>query len=535
MSGWRPGRDPLAERQAPAPAHLADDDGRHRVAVVGGGIAGLAAATALAERGVRVDLLEATDRLGGRVSAWPVQVGGSAGGPDSQGGQGSQGSTDSQGSTEAMGRGFHAFFRQYYNLRALLRRTDPDLSRLRAVDDYPLLAASGARDSFTHVPRTPPWSFLGFVLRSPSFTLRDLARVDIGEALGLLDVDFPATFSALDGLSADEALDRLRFPPAARHLALEVFARSFFADPREFSAGELVAMFHTYFLGSAEGLLFDVAADDFDTALWRPLAAHLERLGVAVRCGAPVQALEERTDGRVDVVLDDLVVTADAVVLATDRRPLQGLVDASGWLGDPAWRERLAGLRTAPPFAVWRRWLDRRPDPGAAAFLGTSGFGRLDNVSFVEQLEDGARAWTDRTGGSVVELHAYALPPSEAADTRGLRQGLWDELLRIHPELAGAGVLGDELVVREDCPLAGTDPWATRPGVVTPDPRVVLAGDGIRCALPVALMERAATTGFQAADALLAGWDVAGHGTWSVPTSGRVAGAAGLRRVLARG
>ena len=255
---WRPGRDRRAEHQPAPPAGLREDGGRHRVAVVGGGIAGLAAATALAERGVRVELLESTSRLGGRVASWPVEV---------------------DGSSVAMSRGFHAFFRQYYNLRSLLRRADPSLTALRAVEDYPLLAAEGMRDSFTNIPRTPPWSVMGFVLRSPSFTARDLARVDVAEALGLLDVAFPDTFSALDGRSAADVLDRLRFPDRARHLALEVFARSFFADPRDFSGGELVAMFHTYFLGSAEGLLFDVAADDFDTALWSPLSAHLQRLG----------------------------------------------------------------------------------------------------------------------------------------------------------------------------------------------------------------------------------------------------------------
>ena len=36
-------------------------------------------------------------------------------------------------------------------------------------------------------------------------------------------------------------------------------------------------MFHTYFLGSAEGLLFDVPSDDYDTALWAPLGRHLTR------------------------------------------------------------------------------------------------------------------------------------------------------------------------------------------------------------------------------------------------------------------
>ena len=69
---------------------------------------------------------------------------------------------------------------------------------------------------------------MAFVARSPSFRWRDLLKVDVAEAMGLLDVVFPATFTAYDGVSAAEVLDRLHFPASARHLALEVFARSFF-------------------------------------------------------------------------------------------------------------------------------------------------------------------------------------------------------------------------------------------------------------------------------------------------------------------
>ena len=120
-------------------------------------------------------------------------------------------------------------------------------------------------------------------------------------------------------------LDRLHFPEGARDLALEVFARSFFASPHEFAAGELVAMFHTYFIGSAEGLVFDVPSDDYDTSLWAPLGRHLAELGVTVRCGAAVDALEVSED-RVSVRVGQEVLSADAAVLATDPRSARGLV-----------------------------------------------------------------------------------------------------------------------------------------------------------------------------------------------------------------
>ncbi len=431
-----------------------------------------------------------------------------------------------------MSRGFHAFFRQYYNLRALLRRADPDLSALRPLTDYPLRLAGGHTDSFARVPRTPPWNFAGFVLQSPSFGLRDLARVDLDAALGLLDVDFPSTFIDLDGVSAAEFLDRLRFPPRARHLALEVFARSFFADPTEFAAGELVAMLHAYFLGSAEGLLFDVPADDFDRALWRPLADHLTRLGVdgADRDLGPVDPGGAGPDHR-DRRRRGFASHGHGGARPPDRRPYRRSCrrpTGSTASGGTA----VAALRSAPPFAVWRLWLDRPPRPDRPPFLGTSGFGPLDNVSILDRYEDGARAWAAATGGSVVELHAYALPGDHDADR--LRRELRDALTAVYPETASAEVVGEEWRVDRDCPLIGLEPWRDRPGVTTPDPRIVLAGDQVRCDYPVALMERAATTGWLAANTLLDRWGLRGHDLWTVPLAGRQQWPGRLRRLLAR-
>ena len=44
-------------------------------------------------------------------------------------------------------------------------------------------------------------------------------------------------------------------------------------------------MFHIYFLGSSEGLIFDVANANYDTALWNPLQQYLAGLGVRFHRG----------------------------------------------------------------------------------------------------------------------------------------------------------------------------------------------------------------------------------------------------------
>jgi isorenieratene synthase len=529
---WQPGRDARAVRH-PATAGAARHADRTRpVLVAGGGIAGISAAVGLAERGVPVIMVEPQPQLGGRVRSWPVKHG------------------DDQ---VTMSRGFHAFFRQYYNLRALLRRIDPDLKSLVEVADYPLISADGHADSFATIPRTPPLNIAAFVLQSPSFGLRDLAAVNVPAALELLDVDFPRTFSRYDGESAAEFLDRLRFPKAARHLALEVFARSFFAHPDDFSAGELVAMFHTYFLGSSEGLLFDVPRDDYDSCLWFPLRGYLERLSADVRTAEAVAWVDASQELLRIGLASGAEIEADGLVLATDPATLRRLAFESA-LRDEAWRERIAATCNAPPFAVWRLWLDRPVAPDRAAFLGTSGFGPLDNISVLERFEEGARRWAAARGGSVVELHAYALTEqsdesalkdrlltelhayalTEQSDESALKDRLLTELRRIYPELAPATIVAEEWLVNGDCPLWSTEPWEQRPTVRTPHPRIVLAGDGIRCDYPVALMERAATTGFLAANQLLYIYGVAGHDLWTVPMRSRHRLAAPLHRLVAR-
>ena len=95
--------------------------------------------------------------------------------------------------------------------------------------------------------------------------------------------------------------------------------------------------------------------------------------------------------------------------------------------------------------------------PDRPPFLGTSGFGPLDNISVLERFEEGARRWSAARGGSVVELHAYALV--EQPVDQQLKDQLLAELHRIYPELEPAGIVAEEFLIMNDCPLHGTDPW----------------------------------------------------------------------------
>ncbi|MGA9488886.1 MAG: FAD-dependent oxidoreductase [Mycobacterium sp.] len=468
-----------------------------RAVVVGGGIAGLAAATGLAERGVGVDLVERENYLGGRVGGWTEEY---------------------RGGEVGMNRGFHAFFRQYYNLRALLSRIDPTLSMLTPLDDYPLIDGAGRRDTFRGLPQTPPWNALVFALRSPTFRFTDLTRIDARAAAPLAAVSLPDIYHRLDHIDAETFLKSINFPGAARHLAFEVFSRSFFASPADLSAAELATMFHIYFLGSSEGLIFDVPNDNFNTALWEPLRQYLTERGVRFHLGSAVTGIGRGDTQTFRIHTDtDQSLDADAVVLATDVTGLQRIVASSPELGDDIWRARIKKLRTAPPFMVHRLWLDRPVAADRPAFLGTAGHEPVDNISVLDRYERQAAHWARENGGSVVELHSYAVQSAQP------QTAMLGRLHELYPETAEARVVYEQMLYHRDCPLFAPGTHAQRPGVTTPLPGLLLAGDGVRIDLPVALMERAATTGWTAANQILTQWGLAGHTLHTVPTQGRSA------------
>lgn len=475
-----------AKRLEPAPTRTRATAPRGTSAlVVGGGLAGLSAATVLAERGVRVTVLEREATLGGRLASWPITL------PD--------------GTTLTMERGFHAFFRQYYNLRALMRRWDPELSRLVHLADYPILGPNGSLLRFDDLPKRTPLNVAAVALRGRKWLgPLDLIKVDVPRALAMVTAKTDADLLRWDHLSAKDYLDGLNFPPTARQMLFDVFAHSFFNPEEEMSGAELLSMFRFYFTGNPEGLVFDVLNDPFGPAFIDPWARYLESLGVTFVTGAEVEAVHRHEPG-FEVETSRGRLGSDLVVMALDVGALREIATRSDAF-DPRDLPAISELAPTAPFAVHRLWLDRQPDASRDPFAGTSGLGRLDNISIFERIEGESRRWAERTGGSVIELHAYGL--ATPFDEDDLKAELWRALLTCYPELTGAKVLHDVWLVRQDCPSFPVGSHGKRPTVETHTPGLALAGDFVRLPFASALMERAVTSGLMAANHLLAPYQV---------------------------
>lgn len=470
--------------------------------VIGAGLAGLAAAVILAERGVGVTVLERETYLGGRVGAWTDRL--------------------QDGTSFEMERGFHGFFRQYYNLRQLLRRVDPALAFLKPTIDYPILTPTG-NESFAGLTHAPLFNVAKLTWRTSTLGIRDLMGVNVPAALAMLRFEPSRTYAEFDQGTAGAYLDSLNFPPLARQRLLHVFAHSCFNPETHMSAAELLQMMHFYFTANYDGLVFDVANQPFSRGIFAPLGALLASLGASVRTGISARALVRR---KLDWVVetDKESRSADLVVLATEVPGVQAIVSASQGLDNPDWQRQIASLRVTNPFAVWRLWLDKPVSRGRAGFAGTAGVGPLDNISVYENLEDESRAFAERTGGSVVELHAYALP--DGSNETELKRQLLGGLHTLYPETVAARIVEDRFLLRQDCPSFAPGSHAVRPEVGTPFPGLCLAGDFVRLPFPTALMERAASAGMLAANTLLDPLGVRGEALWSVALRGPLAGAA---------
>jgi isorenieratene synthase len=186
-------------------------------------------------------------------------------------------------------------------------------------------------------------------------------------------------------------------------------------------------------------------------------------------------------------------------------------------------REGVASLGEADPYLVLRVWLDRPVRPERAPFYTTSRLRYTDSIALYSVFQEPFISWAKRQGGSVVEIHAYAIAPENDAPASKIRAVMLDEMVQLLPELRGARVLHEEAQRQANFTRWAPGDFARRPSTETAIPNLVLAGDWVRLPAPAALMEAAALSGRLAANAIFRREGVRQTPIWTVPVRGPLA------------
>lgn len=571
------------------------------VAIVGGGLAGLAAAYELSQRGFRVTLLEKGPQFGGKIASWPINV---------------------NGETLWMEHGFHGFFPQYYNLWSLAEEVNArqdfvSLERYSVLyrgDRYAPEVFYPSRSSF-------PWNIVDLTFASENrfkWGLNLASPGHWGVFHAITSFHPQKTYAQLDNLSMVEWAQAGDFPKGLYDLYFLPFGKSTLNSPDVLSAGELMQFFHFYFFGNPEGLAFNGSKQDMGRTLVDPIAqaiaanggqlitrAQVDRVewsgdrvtalsyretgsasptpfwvdrhaalapsedGIAYfgggdetyavsgdralsltcphqgcsvvpqadgsyRCpchGACFDRAGKVTQGpatadlaayRVEdqaaagdrVRLAPLVadaapalqtLTADYFVFAADVRGIRHLFDLAEGDVPPALHQQVSELVVADPFAVARLWFDRDFEWDQSEFTSVSGYRLTDSITRYHKIQEDYQRWHERTGGSVVELHAYCYKEAEFPTQEALLTTFEAELYELVPALREANCLHRELVNQKN--FSGFPPgsYPNRPeSRAAGAANLMFAGDWVKMPFPCGLMERAVSSGFLAANEVCA-------------------------------
>ncbi|BAW96172.1 beta-carotene desaturase [[Synechococcus] sp. NIES-970] len=265
-----------------------------KVVVIGGGLAGLASAYELSQRGFQVTLLEKAPQLGGKVASWPIDVG---------------------EEEFMMEHGFHGFFPQYYNLKSLVSELSIR-DNFQSLDYYSLVFKDPDRyqpEVFRPSNTAFPWNIVDLAISSPNrlrwgINLTKIKHLEVFHAITGFKI--PRTYDAYDAITVADWV-RGEFPQGLYDLYFLPFAKSSLNAPDTLSTGELLQFFHFYFFGNPEGLAFNGTVDDMGTSLVQPIANAIRAKGgqiltdvsvSEIRCeGNQIQAVtyqqgDEQTD-----------------------------------------------------------------------------------------------------------------------------------------------------------------------------------------------------------------------------------------------
>jgi hydroxysqualene dehydroxylase len=433
------------------------------VAVIGGGVAGLASATMLAAAGRRVIVLEARGELGGRATAFRDRETG-----------------------ELVDNGQHVLFGCYHETLAFLRRIGAAGNlRIQPSLEVPFLDERGTR-TVLRCPRwPPPLHLLGGIFGWKALSL--------GEKLAVLRVapDLRGAASSLRaGETVAEWLVRRGQRGRIREWLWEPLAIAALNEaPADAAAAPFVAVLSRMFGGRLTDASIALPTTPLNEMYAAPARLYLERQGSEVRVNALARVRIE--NGRVAALeVRGESIAATAVIAAVPWFALEMLL--TGDLAPLSALLKNAAAMTAKPIVTVNLWYDRAVIEDE--FVGLPG-------RQMQWVFDKRRVFGE--SASHLSLVASGADALAAQDHQTLVALAAREVAAAIPGARDARLVRGTVVRERRATFSVAPGQPPRPAVTTPVAGLFLAGDWIDTGLP-ATIESAAIAGHGAAQSALA-------------------------------
>ncbi len=446
------------------------------ILIVGGGLAGLAAASRLVDRGLRITILESRPRLGGRASSFTDPASG-----------------------ELVDNCQHVSMACCTNLADFCRRVGiGDL--FRREEELLFLDPEGRISTFRAGWGPAPFHLTGSFLKARSLGLRDKLAIAYGLAcLAWRRDDRPGEAFAgwLNRHRQTERAIEMFWGPVLVSALNERLEQMDVSHARK--------VFLDGFLRNRAGFRLEVPLVPLGDLYGRRLEEWLRIHEVTVRLTTGVRSVELGEDGAVGgvVLRNGESIAADFVVMAVPFDRALGLASSTLKQQVPA-LERL-GTMAASPITGVHLWFDRPVCP----FDHVVTPGRLIQWVFNHTAIQGRSAGEGIVdgGGQYLQVVISASYELLSLDNATIRDRVLDDLRAIWPAAGEAALLRWRVVTEHGATFAvrpGVE--ALRPPQRTPVDGFVLAGDWTDTGWP-ATMEGAVRSGYLAAQEILTDLD----------------------------
>jgi squalene-associated FAD-dependent desaturase len=445
--------------------------GTRHIAVVGGGVAGLAAACALAQDGYAVELFEQKPYVGGRASSYLHP-----------------------GVGEVIDNCQHIVLGCCTNILDLLRRAGAE-DAMRWSEGITFLEPGGRRTKLKPARLPAPLHSTPSFLMARALRMRDkiaIARAIAAFLRGSHPEDDRQNF-------ADWLRDTGQTARAVEHFWKPVLFSALNEDPDRISVRYAAKVFREAFLFSAEAGRMGVPRVPLGE-MYGHVAAAIERAGGRVHLRSRVEKLcRDEATGRWRLRVGERTDSFEAVVLALSFEGMQKLLPA---LPEGPSRARLEGLLASfshSPLTGIHLWFDREITELEHAVLLDTTVQWLYNTSRIQPERQSLR------DGYLIELVVSASKSLVSMERQAIIDLALQELALFFPAMHQARLLKAAVVkeVRATYSIVpGLD--AFRPEAESGWPGLLLAGDWTATGWP-STMEGAARSGYLAAEAVSRG------------------------------